>query len=115
MRYDSAKDMFLDNRRGLEDDIKHLSDEDKERVLSAFDWAVHKALEIQKSSEILKEELIARYSEEEVKKLATASAKRFKELGQAVSEYDNDVESGKRVGYSAEREQVEQEEEIEEE
>ena len=46
MLYDSAKDMFLDNRRGLEDDIKHLSEEDKERVLSAFDWAVHKALEI---------------------------------------------------------------------
>lgn len=104
MYYDSASDMFLDNRRGLEDDIKHLSDEDKERVLNAFDWAVHKALEIQKSSEIVKEELIARYSEEEVKKIADASGQRFMELGQATIKYDNDVKSGKRVGYSAEQE-----------
>ena len=107
MYYDSASDMFLDNRRGLEDDIKHLSDEDKERVLSAFDWAVHEALRMQKSYKILKEEIVKKYSEDAMKELENEACNRFMELGQATIEYDNDVESGKRVGYSAER--VEQE------
>ena len=107
MRYDSAKDMFLDNRRGLEDDIKHLSDEDKERVLNAFDWAVKEALTILKANNNYIEEVTKRCDKELVKEIEEATNMRFMELGQMVTEYYIDVESGKRVGYSAER--VEQE------
>lgn len=107
MRYDSAKDMFLDNRRGLEDDIKHLSDEDKERVLNAFDWAVKEALTILKANNNLFEEVTKRCDKELVKEIEEATNMRFMELGEMVIEYFKDVKSGKRVGYSAER--VEQE------
>jgi hypothetical protein len=109
MRYDTITDMFLDNRRGLEDDIKHLSEEDKERVLSAFDWAVFQTLEMKIAYNIFKEELIKKSGKEFVGELEKASCERFMEIGKARDKYLEDVESGKRVGYSAEREQVEQE------
>lgn len=102
--------MFLDNRRGLEDDIKHLSEEDKERVLNAFDWAVCKAIGLQKSYEIFKEELVKRCGKEMkevMSDIETRACSRFMECEEECYKYQNDVASGKRVGYSAER--VEQE------
>ena len=99
--------MFLDNRRGLEDDIKHLSDEDKERVLNAFDWAVKEALTILKANNNYIEEVNKRCDKELLKEIQEATNMRFMELGEMVTEYYKDVESGNRVGYSAER--VEQE------
>ena len=105
MYYDSASDMFLDNRRGLEDDIKHLSEEDKERVLGAFDWAVKEALTILKANNNYVEEVTKRCDKELVKEIEEATNMRFMELGEMVNEYHKDVESGKRVGYSAKREQ----------
>ena len=107
MRYDSAKDMFLDNRRGLEDDIKHLSDEDKERVLNAFDWAVKEALITLKANNNYIEEVNKRCDKEVLKEIQEATNIRFLEIGEMANEYFIDVKSGKRVGYSAER--VEQE------
>lgn len=109
MVYESAKDMFLDNRRGLEDDIKHLSEKDKANVLSAYDWAVCQALTFQKSHNNFKEELIKRSDNDLVEKIERATCMRFMEIGELAHKYVEDVKSGKRVGYSAEQEQVEQE------
>lgn len=104
MRYDSASDMLLDNRRGLEDDIKHLSEEDKERVLNAYDWAVRQALTVLKANNNFIEETKKRVDKELVKEIEEATNMRFMELDELVNIYYQDVESGKRVGYSAERE-----------
>lgn len=104
MRYDSASDMLLDNRRGLEDDIKHLSEEDKERVLNAYDWATRQALTVLKANNNFIEETKKRVDKELVKEIEEATNMRFMELDELVNIYYQDVESGKRVGYSAERE-----------
>ena len=100
MNYETASDMFLDNRRGLEDDIKHLNDEDKERVFNAYDWAVSQALTLLKSYNNFKEELNKRCDKELVDKVEIATTMRFMELGEMVNKYNADIESEKRVGYS---------------
>ena len=102
MFYQSASDMFLDNRRGLEDDIKHLGEEDKERVLCAYDWAVSRFLTFQKSYQILTEEIDRKFGVGTVEEVEKETVRRCMELVEATKQYYEDVESGKLVGYSAE-------------
>ena len=102
MVYNSASDMFLDNRRGLEGEIKHLSEEDQEKVLNAYDWAVSKFLEIKASYDIFRDETDKRFGEGTSSCIEEMSVHRFMEIGEGARQYFKDVEAGKCVGYSAE-------------
>lgn len=102
MVYETISDMFLDNRRGLEDNVKHLSEEDKENILCVYDWAVRQALETRKSYQIFEEEVKEFVGEIDYALIEQNCSKRFMEIGDACTTYCNNVENGRIVGYSAE-------------
>lgn len=117
MYYQKMSDMFLDNRWGFVDKVnevlKNYNDNtvmynDLKRVfgngLSAYDWAVSKALEVQATMNAYKKLYIEMYGKEAWDKFDTDCARKFLvDLIQSYDDYYSDVESGKRVGYSAER------------
>ena len=99
MYYESMKDMFLDNRRGLEKELKGAKPAVKEVALNAYDWAVSKALEEHAVNKIHGQIL----GKDEMKALQDESCKPkyFNQLQQANYDYIKDVKSGRKVGYSA--------------
>ena len=94
--------MCLDTRRGLENDISHLGEEDKEIILCDYDWAVCRFLECQKCYQILAEEIDRKFGAGTVEEIERKAVHRKIELVEATKQYFADVESGKCVGYSAE-------------
>lgn len=102
MVYQTASDMFLDNRRCLEAEIKHLKAEDKRKILNIYDWVVCRYLESKKNHEMFREVVDMKYGEGASDEIEKKYIHRYLELAGVTNQYLQDVANGKRVGYSAE-------------
>ena len=100
MIYDTLNDMIIDNRNGLVKDIEHLSETDKDRVLSAFDWLATEYIKEYVCNGMLSDRLKGRYTEEEIKQIDFEVARNFRLLMVAEQKYYQDIENGHNVGYS---------------
>lgn len=106
MIYDTLLDMIIDNRNQLVKDIEHLSAEDKENVLDAFDWLAVEYIKEYISNGMIIEKLKERYTEDEFHAVETEVGRNFRLLLVAEQKYYTDVKAGRKVGYSAEDEVI---------
>lgn len=100
MIYDTLNDMIIDNRNGLVKDIEHLSENDKSRVLSAFDWLATEYIKEYVSNGMVIDKLKERHTEEEIRDIEFGVARNFRLLAIAEQKYYNDIKNGKKTGYS---------------
>lgn len=101
MIYDTLSDMIIDNRNQLVMDIKHLPDNDKENILSAFDWLAVEFIKEYVSNGMICTKLKERYTDDEIKDIEFDVGRNFRLLMVAEQKYYNDIKNGKKAGYSA--------------
>lgn len=100
--YNTMEEMMLDNRRGLEKDLRRARKSVRENSLAAYDWATEQAIGNGVGYKLLKGTIAEEYGEEKAKEIEEKASKKFGEIGKAIWEYYKDVETGKLVGYSSE-------------
>ena len=107
MVYNTLSDYLLDNRRGVEEQLKHAKTvaQASEIALESYDWVAQEYIRHQAVQKIVKEEIIKAYGEEAFREIDDKVGARYKELLTAGSEYRFDIQHGRRVGYSAEEEE----------
>ena len=101
MVYDTLSDMIIDNRNSLVKEIEHLSAEDKENMLAAFDWLAVEYIKEYIANGMIIEKLKERYTEDEFHAVETEVGRNFRLLLVAEQKYYTDVKNGKKTGYSA--------------
>lgn len=106
MVYDTLSDMIIDNRNSLVKEIEHLSAEDKENVLAAFDWLAVEHIKEYIANSMIIEKLKERYTEDEFRAMDAEVGRNFRLLLVAEQKYYTDVKTGRKVGYSAEDEVI---------
>lgn len=106
MVYDTLSDMIIDNRNSLVKEIGHLSTEDKDNVLAAFDWLAVEYIKEYIANSMIIEKLKKRYTEDEFHAMDAEVGRNFRLLLVAEQKYYTDVKTGRKVGYSAEDEVI---------
>ena len=106
MVYDTLSDMIIDNRNSLVKEIEHLSAEDRENVLAAFDWLAVEYIKEYIANGMIIEKLKERYTEDEFHAMDAEVGRNFRLLLVAEQKYYTDVKAGRKVGYSAEDEVI---------
>ena len=101
MVYDTLSDMIIDNRNSLVKEIEHLSAEDRENVLAAFDWLAVEYIKEYIANGMIIEKLKERYTDDEIKDIEFDVGRNFRLLMVAEQKYYNDINNGKKTGYSA--------------
>lgn len=101
MIYDTIIDYILDNRNDLYKDLIYLSSNAKETVLSVYDWLAGEYIKEHFAYEIFKSDLIERFGEKMINEIEIESSRNFRLLEAATRKYLNDVDKGRKVGYSA--------------
>ena len=106
MVYNNLSDFLLDNRRGMEEELKAVNtvEEAVKIALDTYDWLAKEYIRASDSYKLVTSEWVKKYGEEAKAEIDAKCVKRFKELLTAGAEYEYDVEHERRVGYSAEEE-----------